>query len=153
MIAFKNNCFYLNTANTCYCIEIGENGALLHRYYGKKIAAQSLDYFQNGVHRPSCFPVCINGRVTTYSELPYEYGAFGRGDTRFPSFKIEDDNGRVVSELKYVSHKIACGKPPLEGLPQLDADANDAQTLEITADDIVSGIRIKLYYSVLRKRI
>ena len=151
MIAFKNNCFYLNTANTCYCIEIAENGALLHRYYGKRIAAQSLDYFQNGVHRPSCFPVCINGCVTTYSELPYEYGAFGRGDTRFPSFKIEDDNGRVVSELKYVSHKITCGKPPLEGLPQLCADANDTQTLEITADDIVSGIRIMLYYSVFEE--
>ena len=151
MIIYENDSFYLNTKNSTYCITVAQNGSIIHSYYGERIPSEDMSAYRSGQPRSICFPVCCDGKMMSMDELPQEYGCFGRGDNRIPSFKIEDDNGRTVSELKYHSHRITDGRSGLPELPHLDINTDNAMSLEIMLKDIVTGVDISLYYIVFEE--
>ena len=152
MIHYKNNTFYLNTKRTTYCMKVSEDGFLVHCYYGSRIAEEDFSLYNSGFKRSICFAVQCDGKIMSKDELPQEYGSFGRGDNRIPAFKLENDGGRTVGELKYCSYKILNGALKLEKpMPQLSADGDEAMSLVISLKDIVTGINVSLCYTVFEQ--
>lgn len=140
--------FYLDTENTSYVMHIMENGVLEHRYYGAKIPHDDLDYF-HVYHECSFSPTAtVEGKIASKDHIPQEMPTFGRGDFRRAGILITSgENGRHVSELAYVSHRICKGKPAIDGLPQFDANAGELDTLEITLADAAAGYEVVLSYT------
>lgn len=139
---------YLETENTSYVMYILENGTLVHSYYGEKIPQEEISY-SHIFHGINCSAYMKNGEEILSPEMVrYEYPTFGRGDFRVPAIKVEGRDGSCVNELVYVSHKIMRGKPKFQGLPQLDVNVENLETLEILLRDEISGFEVWLYYSV-----
>ena len=152
MIEYKNNTFYLHTKNTTYCMKVSEDRLLVHSYYGASIPTEDLSAYTGGFQRSVCFAAHSDGILMSMDELPQEYGCFGRGDNRMPAIKIENDDGRTVSELRYCSHRIGRGVSPLpEPMPQLTAADSEAMTLIVSMEDVVSGLTVELHYTVFEE--
>ncbi|MBQ1961649.1 MAG: alpha-galactosidase, partial [Clostridia bacterium] len=89
--------------------------------------------------------------ITTIDAIPQECPSCGRGDYRSPAVIIENEDGRTVSEFKYLHFKHYSGVPVIEGLPQLDKNTDDVETLELVLKDTISGVSVHLYYSVFEE--
>ncbi|MBE5869788.1 MAG: alpha-galactosidase [Lachnospiraceae bacterium] len=146
----KKKIFTLETKKTAYQMMVDQYGVLLHLYYGKKIngtAEHVLTYNDRG------FSGNINdtGKDRTYSldVLAQEYPTLGTGDYRNVALVVENSDGSVWCDLRYVSHTIKEGKYSLKGLPAVYASEREAQTLEILMEDAVSKVQVKLLYGVL----
>ena len=88
---------------------------------------------------------------TDYSTgtLPMEYPCYGSSDMRTPAFHAEYENGSAVTCFSYSGYEIYKGKKPLKGLPATYIESDDeAETLEITLTDSLTGLRVVLSYSV-----
>lgn len=153
MILFNeaNRTFYLETEKTSYIIRILENDMLYHCYFGNKIAADDMQYYNlfKFLDFASVFPV--EGKYASLDAISQECPTSGRGDYRAPAVKVENEQGRAVNELKYKNHQIMEGKPVFEGMPQLCGTEQDCETLEIVLEDLVNGFETVLYYSVFEK--
>ncbi|MBR0277581.1 MAG: alpha-galactosidase, partial [Clostridia bacterium] len=80
--------------------------------------------------------------------LPMEYPTYGSADFRMPAFCAEYENGSSITKLEYESCKIFDGKKPLSGLPATYVEnENEAQTLEITLCDRLTGLKVILSYT------
>ncbi len=146
-IEFQNNKFHLFNDTMSYIVEVSRQGDLLHLYFGARVDA---DDVQPSVKMRG-FDCCANDSDAEYSlsALPQEYPSAGASDFRSPAYEIETDNGLHTPELKYKSHEMINGKPPISGLPAVYVENDsEAQTLVITAADEVHGIEVKLYYTV-----
>ena len=81
--------------------------------------------------------------------LRQEYPAYGSGDTRYPAFEIEREDGSRVVDFRYKSHKIFPGKKKLEGLPATYVEADEeADTLELVLEDEALRTQIILSYTI-----
>ena len=69
-----------------------------------------------------------------------EYPGNGVGDYRESAVAVLDANGNTAVQPLYVKHEIYAGKPGIPGLPATFA-------LEITAEDAVLRLEVKLYYT------
>jgi hypothetical protein len=80
--------------------------------------------------------------------LCVEYTDIGTGDFRTPSLVVVDNfNGSAISPLRYRSHKIFKGKPPIEGMPSIRCHSElEATTLVVTMADANSGLEVDLIY-------
>lgn len=128
-----------------------DNGVLQHVYYGEKIPKEDLSYYQFFQERAFSPCIQVEGTYASMDTIPQEYTTFGRGDYRQPSLVIEGSEGRQINELTFVSSEIIAGKPKLPGLPQLDVDIEQVETLVITMRDVITGAVILLHYSVFAK--
>ena len=142
--------FYLNTPNTSYVMNIYCDKYLLHLYYGKKI-----DKFPNvREHLPTfeerpLYPNDIEKTKGCSSILSMEYPCYGSADFRTPAFHAEYENGSAVTKLEYSGYEIFKGKKTLCGLPATYVeDENEADTLEITLCDKLTGLKLVLSYTV-----
>lgn len=148
----KNNLFHLKTKHSSYQMQIDDYGYLLHLYYGKNTnqnATGMLTYYDRGF---SGNPYEA-GENRTYSMdvLPQEFPTRGTGDYRNVTLCLEDANGTLASDFRYVSHKIYDGKYALEGLPAVYAKEEEAQTLEIVLKDTTLNVTLTLLYGVLEE--
>ena len=81
--------------------------------------------------------------------LPMEYPTYGSADLRTPAFHAEYETGSAVTCLTYCGYAIYPGKKPLNGLPATYVENDsEADTLEITLADPLTGLKIVLSYSV-----
>ena len=153
MITFseQSKTFYLETCNTSYVIRILEDGTVAHSYYGARIPREDLSYYN--AFRPICFSASrqIGGQQVSPETVFEEFPTFGRGDYRSPAVTVQGKDGSNVNELRYVSHRILRGKPRMEGMPQMDVNTQDVQTLEIVLRDAVAGYEAVLYYTAFEK--
>ncbi len=147
-IEFQNNKFHLFNNEMSYIIEVSEQRDLLHLYFGARVDAEDIH---------SSVGICTFGCQAddsdySLSALPQEYPSAGASDFRSPAYEMETDKGLHTPELKYKSHEVISGKPPLNGLPAVYVeDDSEAQTLVITAADEVHGVEVKLYYTVFER--
>ena len=146
----KDNTFTLNTKNTTYQMKVDQYGVLLHLYYGAKTKG-SMDYLLTYTDRGFSGNPHDAGSDRTYSldVLPQEYPAFGTGDYRSPALIVKNHDGSFACDLRYFGHQITKGKYYLQGLPAVYAKEDEAQTLAIFLRDTVSGVQVRLMYSVL----
>lgn len=146
----KDNTFTLNTKNTTYQMKVDQYGVLLHLYYGAKTKG-NMEYLLTYTDRGFSGNLHDAGHDRTYSldVLPQEYPTFGTGDYRSPALIVKNNDGSFACDLRYFGHQITKGKYYLQGLPAVYAQEDEAQTLAIFLRDMVSGVQVRLMYSVL----
>lgn len=151
MITYKNSHFYLETKHTSYIMRVLANGILQHTYYGKKILQDDLTYYRLRQERAFSSMIEENGEVIFREQIPQEYPTFGRGDYRKAAVLVEGEDGRCVNDLRYAGYEILAQKPHIPGMPQLDVNTEDTETLAITLRDEITGFDVILYYSVFEE--
>jgi alpha-galactosidase len=150
----ENKTFHLKAKNTSYVMEILRDGYLVHHYWGRKVnefrQSNKLQYMDRGFsgnpyqHRED--------RTFSLDTLPQEYPQYGNTDFRKPAYQVQLENGSTITELRYQTHKIVKGKPALEGLPATYTESEDeAETLEITMKDTLTGLVVLLSYTVFEQ--
>ncbi len=146
----KNKVFNLQTKNTSYVMGVFHEKHLLHLYYGKKIAAYgSVEENIPTQKNTAFYAQDIKGTDYNTGTLPMEYPTYGSADMRTPAFHAEYENGSAITCLSYSGHEIFKGKKALSGLPATYVESeSEADTLEITLTDAVTGLSIILSYSV-----
>jgi len=147
----KDQTFHLKAKDTSYVLGIVKGGYLAHLYWGKGISTyRHSNYLQFMDRGFSGNPYQYKeDRTFSLDTLPQEYPQYGNTDFRKPAYQIQLENGSTITDLRYVSHTISKGKPGLEGLPATYVeDENEAETLEVTMEDALIGIKVILSYSV-----
>ncbi|MBX4260099.1 alpha-galactosidase [Clostridium estertheticum] len=149
----ENKIFHLKAKDTSYIIQIVESKYLQHIYWGKKIRNFKLDYLKpfKGDQLNGFMFAKDNINGFSLDILPQEYPSFGNTDLRSPAYQIQFEDGSTISDLQYLSHEIFSGKKKLRGLPNTYVEKNEeAQTLEITLKDELSGLLVVLSYTVYK---
>lgn len=148
MIIFdeKQKVFKLDTQTTSYVMGIADGKYLGHIYYGKKMETTALAYLLRTQERPYVPSELMNDKLSFLDSYPMEYSFAGMGDFRESCIDIRTSCGQRGVELVYTSYKIYHGKEKLEGLPATWGDNCD--TLDITLEDPVTGLKVVLSYSV-----
>ena len=139
--------FNIQTPNTCYIIRIFPDGTAAHVYYGARLNGDDMSYYH--LFRERAFsPMCkIGGHISSPDCILQEYPTACRGDYRTPALEIEGRDGRRDCELKYSNYRIVKGKPEIPQLPQLGADFNEAETLELVLEDSTAEIKVILSFT------
>ena len=146
----KANTITLHSRNTTYQMQIGENGHLLHLYYGKKIEDCCLNYrlvLTDCGFSPNSYEARYR-RDISLDVLPQEYSSANSGDFRVPALECVNGNGVVGTDLRYQGHEIRRGKYALPGLPAAFSNQDEAQTLSVTLRDDATGLTVELLYGV-----
>ncbi|MEA4822780.1 MAG: alpha-galactosidase [Clostridiaceae bacterium] len=150
-ISFDSGVFKLDAGASSYVMKIGEDGSLLHLYYGARLDDMNLDYILYLLPTSSFSALRPELERTGYSPdtMLTEYSCNGTGDYRASALQICDADGYSATDMRYVSHRILPGKYALPGLPATYAECeSDADTLEITLEDPRTHIRTVLFYGV-----
>ena len=149
-----NNTITLHTAHSSYQMRVDPFGCLRHNYYGGRLRDENLSYLHRRYDRAFSGNPNRVGADRTYSldAVCQEFSSCGVGDFRIPSLTVCNADGSRCADLLYVGHEIRRGKYSLPGLPAAwDADG-DAETLEITLRDPVTGLRVRLLYAVFARK-
>lgn len=147
----KNKTFKLDTATTSYIIKIYDENYILNLYYGAKIPDTYVPDRECTAPCASFSPAnpVIGEYVFSPDTAPMEYGTNGAGDFRISALAVKNQNGDSVTDIRYTGHKIYKGKPEIPGQPSTYVGSEDeAETLELYAEDCVTGLKITLYYTV-----
>ncbi len=145
--------FKLDTDCSTYAFMVYEENYLVHLYYGPKIPDTSLSHLMYrgwndsfGPHNPQ-----VQDPRFSLAFMPQEYSCANSGDYRASAFEVRGPAGDTVTDLRYVSHRIIPGKPALAGLPATFAQEDEAETLEVEAQDSVTGLKVFLLYTVFAR--
>lgn len=146
--------FHLYNENISYIIKVLENGQLGHVYFGKHITDKKDFGYLIEYARRDMAPYPFEGRSDfSLEHLKQEYPTFGSGDTRYPAFELEREDGSRVVDFRYESHRIFSGKKGLKGLPAVYVeDEEEADSLEIVLKDSVLHTRLILSYTIFNNR-
>ena len=147
-INLLQNKFHIYNSNFSYVIEISQNKDVLNTYFGAPI---DCEINETPYYYPSQWQSyeIVDGQQYRLGSLPLEYPTAMAPDYRSPAFEAKMPSGVNTFRFKYRSYEIIEGKPSLEGLPAVYAEAEDkAQTLKIVTVDEYAGIEIDLYYTV-----
>lgn len=150
----KSKTFHLSNNHISYIMTILPNGHLGQLYFGKKIHHKDdFSYLLETAPRPTTTYISEEyTNIISLSHLKQEYGVYGTSDYRTPAVEILQENGSKLSDFHYVSHEITAGKPKLDKLPATYVENDDeAETLDITLFDDVTGITLHLSYTLFEK--
>lgn len=150
----KSKEFHLYNEKISYIIKVLENGQLGHVYYGKHITDRKDFGYLVEYARRDMAPYPFEGRSDfSLEHLQQEYPTFGSGDTRYPAFELEREDGSRVADFKYQSHNIFQGKKGLAGLPAVYVEeVEEADSLEITLEDKILHTKLILSYTIFNDK-
>lgn len=145
--------FHLQSKNTSYAFQILKQGYPAHLYWGKKVRGLQLDRLLQIQGRASFSPNPDQNQLDlSLDALPQEYPSYGATDFRSPAYQVKLPNGSTILELTYHSHEIFSGKKKLDGLPAVYVESDsEAQTLELTLKDDLTGLTAVLSYTVFEE--
>ena len=148
--------FHLKTKNTSYIFAVVNDAFFLHLYWGKRINTPITDpetFMTFSKHTTRTMSACdMKGLPYSSDVLPQEFPTFGNPDMRNPALHAVYPDGSRVTELRYISHEIFDGKKPIPGMPATYVEnENEAQTLEVTLKDALTGMQVVLSYSVFEE--
>ena len=147
--------FHLKAKETSYVLGVLREGYLVHYYWGKGISEYRHSNFLQFVDRGfsgNPYQQKDDRTFSNWKTLPQEYPQYGNTDFRKPAYQVQLENGSTVSDLRYVSHAIFQGKATLEGLPTTYVEAaEEAETLEITMEDSLIGLKVILSYTIFEQ--
>lgn len=154
----KDKVFHLQTAKTSYIFGFLTSNTPVHMYWGKRLekTPDINTLFIIPYKWPRSFCVVDgttkDGDIFSRESLTMEFSTFGSSDLREPTFHAEYKDGSTVSDFEYKSYKITNGKKGIEGLPATYSENDgEAQTLEVTLTDKLTGLDIILQYGVFDK--
>lgn len=146
----KTKQFHLYNDQISYIMYVQPNGELGQLYFGKRLHdTEDLIYLSDR----------IGLSLVTYYDMEsqfsmelnrQEYPSFGSGDFSSPAFRILEEDGSSVTNLKYVGHEIYASKKALPGLPALYGTEEEITSLEIQLQDEKNGMHVFLTYSIFR---
>ena len=148
----KSREFHLYNDQISYVIGILRNGQPGQLYYGKKLRdRESFAHLQKyGGGAMSVNPI-KGDPFFTLELVRQEYPCFGTSDFRQPAFELLQENGSHISHMVYEGHRILAGKPEMAHLPHAYVETEgEADTLELTLRDALTGARIVLSYTIFR---
>ncbi len=141
--------FHLQAVDTSYVFQVYKNGYLAHLYWGRKIRSVNPDNLLVLMDRSFSPNHDLQDKSYSLDTLPQEYPSYGNTDLRTPAYSIQLENGSTITDLRYVSHRIIKGKPPLEGLPATYVESEEeAETLQVELVDSLIGLKAILSYTV-----
>lgn len=143
--------FKLDSKDSSYVMMIGEGDFLLHLHYGAKLDSTDLSYLSTVLGASSVSPNSpdVDDYNFSLDNVLQEYSGNGVGDFRPAAIQIKAPYGGTTTDVRYKSHKIYKGKYSINGLPATYANSEDeADTLEILAEDPLTGVEITLIYGV-----
>ena len=149
----KNRTFKLDTATSTYIIKIYDENYILNLYYGAPVPET---YFSGREMRTQNASFSLANPVITENGFtpdtaPIEYGCNGAADFRISALSVRNFKGDSVTDIRYTGHKIYAGKPAIPNQPSTYVNSDDeAETLELYAEDKVTGIKVTLYYTVFK---
>lgn len=154
----KDKVFHLQTAKTSYIFGFLTSNTPVHMYWGKRLekTPDINTLFIIPYKWPRSFCVVDgttkDGDIFSRESLTMEFSTFGSSDLREPTFHAEYKDGSTVSDFEYKSYKITNGKKGIAGLPATYSENDgEAQTLEVTLTDKLTGLDIILQYGVFDK--
>lgn len=138
--------FHLRNDQVSLVLRVYEDGSLGHLHLGaplpigrsyRHLGPDPFDGFSNRVGRP----------------VPLAYPTAGTGDFRVPGLVATTRDGSTALALRYVSHRLTAGKPPLDGLPSTYTDDDaEAETLEVALRDEPGDIGVDLRFTLFADR-
>lgn len=145
--------FHLFNDKASYIFKIMEPGYAVHLYYGKRIRDRdSFDHLLEKEVRGMAVVIDDEHPDISLEHLKLEYPVYGTGDMRYPAIDLCQPGGSRLLDLRYEVHEIKEGKPELEGLPGVYTETDEeADTLTVYLKDKVTGICVKLLYSVMTR--
>ncbi|MDR2646528.1 MAG: alpha-galactosidase [Oscillospiraceae bacterium] len=139
--------FKLDAGKASYAFTITPQGDIFHLYYGAHVSDGDLSHLQGRGGGASFCASPADAPEYNLDTSLQEYPGNGLGDFRVAAIAAEEANGASGVRLKYVSHKILQGKPPIPSLPSTYCNhADEAQTLAVATQDAHLGLRVTLYY-------
>ncbi|MBQ9300360.1 MAG: alpha-galactosidase [Clostridia bacterium] len=140
----QGNLYHLRNDHISYIMAVMPENVLAHIYFGGRLHQINADAVlrHTGAGDTKSFTVQECG----LDRLPQEYPAFGLGDQREGALGIENADGSVAVDLRYVRAEIKNGKPPLAGLPATFGD--DCKTLRVLLADPCTRVQAELLYTV-----
>ncbi len=142
MIRFdeQSQVFILENKTTTYAFALVD-GELAHLWYGARLAHEDVIAL-----RP--YPVEKEKESVYSSRLVYGFAAtempvLGQGDYREPMLNWRTDDGDMVTELRYVSHRVV-KDAKISCMPS----TYGGETLEVVMEDALAGVRVTLFYTV-----
>jgi len=145
------NAFKLDTPDSTYAFRVSPTGFLLHLYYGAYVPDTDLAYLGKmiGVSSTSALVPSDEENGLSLDTAYLEYPCEGAGDMRISALSVRGANGCNATDIRYSSHRIYSGKPAIPGLPATYVNSDtEADTLEITAIDSLTGAEVTLFYTV-----
>ncbi len=145
-----NRLFRIETEHTVYAIAItDQEGFLTHAYYGARANAEDdLTYLLRTDELPYTPSLNARDRSSFLDSAPMELPGTGVGDFRESLIDFETEGGHRAFQPLYKAHRIFDGKKKLEGMPATFGPDAQTKTLEIDAQDAVTGVQVTLSYSV-----
>ena len=153
-IVFENNGTLVHMSNSkmSYIIEVVDNKYLIHRYFGKRIRQYpdfgEVQYYKRAFN--TSHQISIEN--VSFDDFPFEYSVRGNGDFRIPAISIVQDTNIEHVEFTFKEWKVLDKKPIIDGLPSIHDEENETETLEITCEDSIAGLRLYLYYSFFKDK-
>ncbi len=151
----QNKIFHLKSRNTSYVFGFLKDKFLVHLYWGKKLSSDNFDYdmfIDYPKYRRNMCASDYKDYPLSRDCLPAEFSTFGNTDQRTPSYHAVYKNGSFISEFLYASHIIYKGKKQICGLPATYVENDEeAETLELTLKDELTGVQVVLYYTVFNE--
>jgi alpha-galactosidase len=143
--------FHLRGRDVSYVLKVLPSGLVAHLYFGPRLRSDSLTSLLAHFDKRSPLDIHQADYVGATDILPQEYPSFGLTDFRPPAIEVRNPDGSSIVDLRYCSHVISPGKPGLSGLPATYVeDEAEADSLDLTLSDAVSGLEVHLLYSVFR---
>ena len=150
----KTKVFTLATQKSMYQMQVGAHNTLLHLYYGANVGDTEITYRIIPLDRGYSGNPEEAGKDRTFSMdvLPQEYSGYGNGDYRINGMELQHEDGSDTVDLRYESYDIVPGKYSLQGMPAMFGSEEEAQTLDVTLSDRLSGLKVHLLYGVFPEK-
>lgn len=145
MIEKNGNTFCLSNNQISYIMVVGEKGDLLHYYYGTKIP--SMDY--SPYHPEWALWTRLESEGYTLEFIEQEYPGYGHIDLRAGVYQAVYEDQSAVTRLIYKDYERKKGAVGVKGMPTIYGE--EAQTLIIQLLDEVTGLIVKLYYTIFKE--
>ena len=145
--------FHLYNEEISYIMMVLKNGHMGQLYFGKRIHdKEDFSYLCENYCRAMGSYIFEGEKSLSLEHTKLEYGVYGNTDYRQPAVEVLQNNGSRISDFKYQSFSIVPVKPKLSGLPATyTEDDGEAETLFITLKDSVTGLLLKLSYTIFAK--
>lgn len=146
----KTSVFHLYNEDISYIMMVLKNGNMGQLYFGRRIHdREDFSYLFENYSRPMGSYVFEGEKTLSLEHTKQEYGVYGNTDYRQPAVEVLQNNGSRISDFKYTGFSVIPGKPKLCGLPATYTEADkEAETLLITLKDSVTGLVLKLSYTI-----
>ena len=145
--------FHLYNEEISYIMMVLKNGHMGQLYFGKRIHdKEDFTYLLENYCRAMGSHVFEGEKNLSLEHTKQEYGVYGNTDYRQPAVEVLQNNGSRISDFKYQGFSVVSGKPKLSGLPATYTEEDgEAETLFLTLKDPVTGVLLKLSYTIFAK--